>query len=129
MSTQVTVTLPDDTVRRAEYLVRLTGREVADILAEVILLSLEPLGVPAATGPAVDALTDAEVLELAGSTMDVVQDRRMRHLLDLQQAAGLTLEDHVPLHALMTAYQDGLLREAQVVRVAVQRGLRPPLTV
>ena len=61
--------------------------------------------------------------------MDDVQDRRMRHLLDLQQAAGPTLKDHISLHVLITSYQDGLLRKAQALRVAVQRGLRPPLTV
>ena len=128
MTTQVTVTLPDDTARRAEYLAHLTDRDVADILAETIALSLDPLSTPPATGTSVEALPDAEVLEIADSSMDREQDQRMQRLLELQQASGLTTEDHAALFALGAIYQDGLLRKAQALRVAVQRGLRPPLT-
>lgn len=128
MTMQVTVTLPDDTARRAEYLAHLTGRDVADILAETIALSLDPLGTLPATGTSVETLPDAEVLEIADSSMDREQDRRMQRLLELQQASGLTAEDRAALFALIAIYQDGLLRKAQALRVAVQRGLRPPLT-
>src|SRR5205085_5175091 len=62
MSTQVTVTLPDDTYRRAEYLARLTGRDIADVLAETIYLSLQPLGVRHAADQPVAELSDADVL-------------------------------------------------------------------
>ena len=128
MTTQVTVTLPDDTARRAEYLAHLTGRDVADILAETIALSLDPLGTLPATSTSVETLPDAEVLEIADSSMDREQDRRMHRLLEPRQVSGLTAEDHAALLALGAIYQGGLLRKAQAVRVAVQRGLRPPLT-
>jgi len=124
MTTQVTVTLPDDTARRAEYLAHLTGRDVADILAETIALSLDPLGTLPATSTSVETLPDAEVLEIADSSMDREQDRRMHRLLELQQASCLTAEDHAALFALGAIYQDSLLRKAQALRVAVQRGLR-----
>ena len=75
-----------------------------------------------------ETLPDVEVLEIADSSMDREQDQGMHRLLELQQASGLTSEDHAALFALSAIYQDGLLRKAQALRVAVQRGLRPPLT-
>jgi hypothetical protein len=129
MGTQVTVTLPDDTYRRAEYLARLTGRDIADVLAETLHLSLQPLGVQHAADQPVAELSDADVLAIADSEMDPVQEGRFRELLEAarQQAARLTQEDRAALLALMQIYQEGLLRKAQALHEAVKRGLRPPL--
>jgi predicted DNA-binding protein len=127
MSTQVTVTLPDDTYRRAEYLARLTGRDIADVLAETLDLSLQPLGVQHAADQPVAELSDADVLAIADSEMDPAQEGRFRELLEKQQAGPLTQEDRAALLALMQVYQEGLLRKAQALHEAVQRGLRPPL--
>lgn len=128
MSMQVTVTLPDDTYRRAEYLARLTGRDIGDVLAETIHRSLEPLGAPYPGERPVVELSDAEVLAKADSHMDVDQNNRLNELLERQQAGTLTDEERVALPALMQVYQDGLLRKAQALHEAVRRGLRPPLT-
>jgi predicted DNA-binding protein len=127
MSTQVTVTLPDDTYRRAEYLARLTGRDIADVLAETIDLSLQPLGVQHAADQPMAELSDTDVLAVADSQMDLAQEVRFRELLEKQQAGHLTQEDRAALLALMQIYQEGLLRKAQAFHEAVQRGLRPPL--
>jgi predicted DNA-binding protein len=130
MSTQVTVTLPDDTYRRAEYLARLTGRDIADVLAETLHLSLQPLGMLHAADQPVAELSDADVLSIADSEMDPAQEGRFSELLEARharQAARLTQEDRAALLALMRVYQEGLLRKAQALHEAVQRGLRPPL--
>ena len=127
MSTQVTVTLPDDTYRRAEYLARLTGRDIADVLAETIHLSLQPFGVQHAADQPVTELSDADLLAAADSAMDPAQEGRFRELLEKQQAGHLTQEDRAALLALMQVYQEGLLRKAQALHEAVRRGLRPPL--
>jgi hypothetical protein len=127
MSTQVTVTLPDDIYQRAVYLAQLTGREVADVLAETIDLSLQPLGHPLADEPPLAARSDAEVLALAEAQMDPSQDRRLSDLLARQQAGRLAAGERAALLGLLQVYQDGLLRKAQALRQAVQRGLRPPL--
>ena len=50
MTTQITVTLPDAVLRRAELLAQRTGRAVADVLAETIELSLRPLGTASGGG-------------------------------------------------------------------------------
>ena len=127
MDTQVTVTLPDDTYRRVEYLARLTGRDIADVLAETIDLSLQPLGVQHAADQPVAELSDADLLAIADSEMDPAQAERFRELLEKQQAGQLTQEDRAALLALMQVYQEGLLRKAQALHEAVQRGLCPPL--
>lgn len=127
MSTQVTVTLPDDVYRRAEHLAQLTSRDVAEILADTIELSLSPLGVSPEPVRPVTELPDEEVLALTELQMDPAQDRRLSALLDKQQAGELTEAEHTELLALMQVYQEGLLRKAQALREAVRRGLREPL--
>ena len=127
MSTQVTVTLPDEMYRRVEHLARLTGRDIEATLAEAIQLSLHPLGLQPTPGRPVADLSDGEVMQEAEAQMDPVQDRYLSELLDRQQAGQLTEEDRAALAVLLGAYQDGLLRKAQALHQAVQRGLRPPL--
>jgi hypothetical protein len=127
MSTQITLTLPDETYRRAVHLAQLTGRDIADVLADTIGISLQPLGTGFATSKPVSQLTDPEVLAVADSHMEPIQDRRMSELLDRQQAGSLTNGEHAELLVLMQVYQEGLLRKAQALHEAVRRGLRKPL--
>jgi predicted transcriptional regulator len=103
MSTQVTLTLPDEVYRRAERLAQLSSREVADVLA------------------------DEEVMALAELQLASDQDQPLSSLLDKQQAGTLIEAERSELLALMQVYQESLLRKAQALREAVQRGLREPL--
>jgi hypothetical protein len=127
MSTQITLTLPDETYRRAVHLARLTSRNIADVLADTIDISLQPLGAELTMGKPVSELSDAEVLAVAESQMEPTQDRRFSELLDKQQSGILTNSERSELMALMQVYQEGLLRKAQALNEAVQRGLRKPL--
>jgi len=117
MSEQVTAPLPDDTYRRAEYLARMTGRDIiADVLADTIGLSLQPLGAQYAADQPVTELSDADVLAVADSRVDLALDQHMSKLLDKQQAGRLADDEGPMLLALMQVYQDGLLRKAQALR-------------
>jgi hypothetical protein len=127
MSTQVIVTLPDEVYQRAERLAQLTSRNVADILADTIVLSLPPLNLPAKIHKPITDLSDEDVLTLAELQMHPDQDRKLSLLLDQQQAGGLPDGERVELLALMQLYQEGLLRKAQALHEAVKRGLREPL--
>ncbi len=127
MTTQVTLSLPDETYRRAERLARLTGRKVDDILADTLHISLQPLGTQAPTGIPIAEMSDAEVLAVADSRMDATQDQRFGELLHKQQAGTLLDNEQPELLALMQVYQEGLLRKAQALNEAVHRGLREPL--
>ncbi len=127
MAIRVVVTLQDDVYHRVERLAQLTHRDVADLLADTITISLPPLDVSAGSVPDVTSLTDEEVLGLTELQMPATQDRRLSALLQRQQAQALSAPDRAELLALMQVYQEGLLRKAQALREAVRRGLRPPL--
>ena len=127
MSACVMVTLPDDVYRSAERLAQLTSRDVADVLAEALTLSLPSLSPSAVSIRAVEKLSDAEVLELTELQMEPEQGRRLSALLQRQQAGELSDAERPELLALMQYYQEALLRKAQALQEAVLRGLREPL--
>jgi hypothetical protein len=128
MSSQVTLTLPDDVFRRAEQLARGSGRPIADFLANTIEATLSPLGPPSRLFTPVSELSDQEVLATADLQLEDAQDRRLTELLDRQQAGTLDGGGRTELAALMQVYQEGLLRKSQALVEAVRRGLREPLS-
>ncbi len=127
MSARITLTLPDEVLRRAELLAQRTGRSVDEVLADGLRSALMPLGEPVADESAVAAWTNEEVLAAADGTMPPDQDRRLGELLERQQADQLAAPEGQELHGLMQVYQTGLLRKAAAPREAVRRGLRGPL--
>ena len=127
MSTRVVLSLPDDLYRRAEGLARLTSREVADVLADAIALSLPSFVEHSGAPRPPTELSDQQILKLANDQLDPGQDRRFSVLLDRQRDGILTAEERAELSALMQTYQERLLRKAQALNEAVRRGLRQPL--
>ena len=127
MATRVILSLPDDVYRRAEGLAQLTSREVADVLADAIALSLPSFTEPASATRPLTELSDRELLTLADDQMEPSQDRRLSLLLGKQQDASLAADEHSELSTLMQIYQQRLLRKAQALNEAVRRGLRQPL--
>jgi predicted DNA-binding protein len=125
MSKQISLTLPDELMRRAELFADHSGRKVADVLTDAIEVSLDPFIVPAADVQPLAEWSDEQVLAAADSTMPSDEDRRLTELLDRQQAHILTPEERGELPARMQTYQLGLLHKAQGVAEAVRRGLRP----
>jgi hypothetical protein len=126
MSTQVTVTLPDEVYQRAERLAQLTSRDVADVLTDTIVLSLPPLTAQTKMLQPVTELSDEEILTLTELQMAPDQDQRLSLLLDRQQAGELSGNHRAELLALIQLYQEGLLRKAQALHEAIKRGLREP---
>ena len=127
MSVDVTVTIPDEVLQRAEILASRVGRPVADLLAETIELSLRPLGNCSTREKSLESLSDEEVLAGSAAELPAAADERLSGLLYRQQTGLLTAEERTELTVLMQTYQDGLLRKAQALREAVRRGLREPL--
>lgn len=128
MSTQVTVNLPDEVYERAERLAQLSHREVAEVLAETIAVSLPVLRPRPDTPAALETLPDAEVLALADLQLPATHDRRLSVLLDRQQSGSMNEAERAELSALFQRYQEGLLQKAQALAEAVRRGLREPLS-
>lgn len=127
MATRVVVTLQEDVYQRVERLAELTCRDVAELLADTIALSLPPLGSPPESAQDMTTLSDEEVLELSDLQLPPTQDRRLSKLLQQQQEQKLSARDHAELLALMQCYQEGLFRKAQALHEAVRRGLHEPL--
>lgn len=123
---QVTVNLPEETYRRAKRLAQLTQREVADVLADTLSLSLPSL--TEGKAPAMQDMTDAQVITLTELQLSANEDERLGELLDKQQAGELTDDERPDLNRLMQVYQEGLLLKSEALAEAVSRGLIPPLS-
>jgi hypothetical protein len=128
MSTQITITLPDDLYQRAEMFARLANRDVASVLADTIQLSMPPIRSEVLNLQPVTDISDEQVLALAELQMEPDQDIRLSQLLDRQQSGLMTDNERLELQALMQIYQEGLLRKATALSEAVKRGLVAPLS-
>lgn len=126
MTVKVALSLPDSVYSRARQLAELSDRDVADVLTEAIVLSLSPTGISSLQPIA--SLSDTEVIALTSSQMEPESDRRLSELLDKQQAGTLKESENREMWMLMQIYQTMLVRKAEALRVAVERGLREPLT-
>ncbi len=126
MSTQITVTLPDEVFSRAQRLARLLHRDVADVVGDMVTLAMPSVALDQETPAPVHTLADADVLALVDLELPPEQDRRLSVLLEHQQAALLDDAERRELAALMQIYQEGLLLKAQALEEAVRRGLRNP---
>lgn len=127
MSTQITITLPDEIYQRAELFARLANRDVASILADTIRLSIPSVRANVLDLEPIANISDEQVLALTELQMEPNQDTRLSELLDRQQAGLLIEDERLELQALMQIYQEGLLRKATALSEAVKRGLMEPL--
>jgi hypothetical protein len=128
MSTQITITLPDEVYQRAERFARLANRDLASVVADTIESSIPPISPEAAALEPVSVLSDEQVLALTQLQMEPEQDARLSDLLDRQQSGILTDKERIELQTLMQIYQEGLLRKATALSEAVKRGLMEPLS-
>lgn len=126
MSTRVEIQLPDEAYHRAERLAQLTRRNVEDVLADTVVLSLPDL--PGDQAVSIHELSDTELLAVVHSQMTRPDSQRLSELLDRQNVGRLTLIERTELARLMQTYQHGLLRKAEALAEAVERGIHPPLS-
>jgi hypothetical protein len=123
MSTEITLTLPDEVYQRAERFARLANRDVAGVLVETIQLSMPYVRADVTELESLSALADEQVVALTELQMELDQDARLSELLDRQQAGTLAKNERLELQTLMQIYQEGLLRKATALSEAVKRGL------
>ena len=75
----------------------------------------------------VNELADDEVLRLTELHLAEEEESTLSDLLDRNREGQLDAAGRRRLDELMRQYEQGLLRKAQALRVAVQRGLIQPL--
>jgi hypothetical protein len=120
MGQTVTLDLPPDLAQRAEAVAHQTHRRVEDVL-------LEWLG-RAATDIAIESLPDDQVLALSNREMSQAEQRGLNALLACQREGVLDNIARQRLAELMAIYRRGVVEKTQALKVAVERGLRPPLS-
>lgn len=121
MGQTITLDLPSDVAQRAADVARQTHRQVEDVL-------LEWLG-RAATDVPIESLPDDQVLELCALEMSQSEQAELSTLLARQREDTLDDAAHRRLDELMASYRRGMVQKAQALKVAVERGLHPPLDV
>ena len=127
MSTQITITLPDEVFQRVELFARLANRDVSSVLVDTLQFSIPPFSNDIATLEPISTLSDRQVMALTELQMLPEQDAYLSELLDKQQAGSLNESEPLELQALMQIYQERLLRKATALNEAVKRGLIKPL--
>jgi hypothetical protein len=121
MGQTITLDLPHDVAQRAAAVARQTHRQVEDVL-------LEWLGRAAEDAP-VESLPDDQVLALCDREMSQREQNELGTLLARQREGTLDDAARRRLDELMASYRRGMVQKAQALKVAVERGLRPPLDV
>ena len=119
MSEFVTLELSEETARSVKEVAVRTHRRPEDVLTDWINHIAEEL-------PA-ELLPDDEVLALCDLRMKDEQREELSEFLAYNREGSLSPKDEVRLDELMRIYRHGLVRKAQALKVAVDRGLKPPL--
>jgi hypothetical protein len=76
----------------------------------------------------VEELPDTEVLALRDLQMSDEEQAELSALLMRQREGALSDDERSRLEALMRSYRQGMVRKAWALKVAVDRGLQPPLS-
>ncbi len=119
MNQQITLTVSDNGLFSAKVVATRNKRRIEEVLSEW----LEKVS----SEVAVEKLSDSEVLALTELQMSPTQQKLMDEFQEKNGEGALTNDERRQFDALMEIYEDALLRKAQALRVAVERGLIAPL--
>jgi antitoxin component of RelBE/YafQ-DinJ toxin-antitoxin module len=120
MSELLTIKVSDQVARFASQVARQRDMPVEDVMSDLLESTVNDIPV--------ECLSDDEVLALSEMKFSDEQDETLSELLARQREGQLDSEGRRQLSELMRGYESGLLRKAQALRVAVERGLREPLS-
>jgi hypothetical protein len=119
MSQQVTIQISDEVVRHAAQVAAQTQRPIEEVLAAWLESAVSELPV--------EKLPNNEILALTERQLTNQQQDALSELLALNREGSLNPAGKLQLDELIRLYEHGLLRKAQALRIAVQRGLLNPL--
>ncbi len=119
MSELVTIKVSDQVARLASQIASQKHLPVEDVLSDLLESAVNEVPV--------EMLSDNEVLALSEMKLSEEQNLALSKLLAQQRENQLDDVGRQQLDELMRIYERGLLRKAQALRVAVERGLREPL--
>ncbi|CCI19168.1 conserved hypothetical protein [Microcystis aeruginosa PCC 9807] len=119
MTETVTLELPEALAEQAKQIAALTHRRLEEILVEWIDYAISELSI--------ESLPDNQILALCDLQMEAEQQELFSSLLAQNQEGELNQAGVSQLDTLMQVYRRGLIYKARALKVAVERGLRPPL--
>jgi hypothetical protein len=120
MAQSISLDIPDSIVQQAQQLASQNHQRLEDILIEWLTHSF--------TEHPVETLPDSQILALCNMQLDEQQQETLNILIDKQREDELTPSEKQELQFLMGLYRRGLIRKAKALKVAVERGLMPPLS-
>jgi hypothetical protein len=120
MSEMITIEISETVARVVREIAARTGRDLGTVLSDLVDRTI--LDLP------VDSLPDDEVLALCDVEMSTDEQAELSILLGDQREGQLDNTRRVRFDELMQVYRRGLVRKSEALRVAVQRGLRPPIS-
>ena len=74
-----------------------------------------------------EMLSDEQVMALRNSELGVAEQAALSELLERQREGRLSPAERGQLDQLLALYRSGLVRKARALKVAVERGLEPPI--
>jgi hypothetical protein len=119
MTEKVTIELPDNVAEQVRSIAAHTQRSFEDVLLDWI----RRIG----GEPALELLPDHDLLVICNTEPDTAEQDQLSDLLQRNQEGALSPSDRGRLDELMGRYRLGLVRKAHALKVAVSRGLHPPL--
>lgn len=128
MAIEVTLALPADLVENARRFGIATRRDVPTVLADALQMMWPTVNAASDVfdDRPVESLSDNEVLSLSELKLTRSQQKRLGQLQRKGKEFGLTVKERQELLELMQIYEAGMLRKAEALAVAVERGLRKP---
>jgi hypothetical protein len=124
MTTQITITLPDEIYQRAERFALLANRDLNSVIADTIGSSLSSMRSHFDSLEPIESLSNSQVLALSNLQMDPGQDLRLSELLEKQRERELNANEPQELETLMQIYREALLRKTAALVETVKRGIR-----
>lgn len=119
MSTTVTLEVPDGVLTQAQTYARRMQLPLETVLSDWLNRFIADFPV--------DALTDDEILMLCELQLDDTTQAALDDLLDARRENRLTANEQTALDGLLAGYRRGMVRKAAALKIAVERGLKPPL--
>jgi hypothetical protein len=119
MSQTITLELPDRVAKIAWEFAARKKQPVQKVLLEWLDEIVNDLPV--------NALSDEQVLALCDTQMDHVMQEKLSRLLEANREGTLSAAKKKQLDEVMEVYKKGMVRKAEALKVAVERGLRPAM--
>lgn len=117
MSQVLEIDVPDELARRAQREATRSSRPVQAVMIDWLQAGADDL----------EHLADNQLLAVCDESLNAADNAELSELLAANREGALNENDRQALTALMSKYQQGLLRKARAWHIAVARGLRTSL--